>query len=212
MADARKGGSRCRAREITKQGESEEAPDAVSSLVCPLSGWQMPQDPYNIQIPGYLSRYPGRLRTQVPRYPCNFADYWRYNTPADAQCMLGLDPWSVKHRQVATCQRSSQEPMELPLVLSISTVCFYPGTGSGSMPGNRGGRAGRGETLRAGRRGDVGTSCICQHPQRGQVRMNNSGFGCRKQTIINMTAVISVLSHSTASSAGISSRTAGWLQ
>lgn len=119
MADARKGESRCRARKVKKQGESEEAPDAVSSLVCPLA-----DAPGPLQCAGtkYLDKYPGRLRTRVPRtHVILQIDYWRYNT--DAQSMLGLDPWSVKHRQVATCQRSSQEPMDLPLVLSISTVC-----------------------------------------------------------------------------------------
>lgn len=39
MADTRKGELRCRARGDAKQGECEEAPDAVSSLPpCPLSG------------------------------------------------------------------------------------------------------------------------------------------------------------------------------
>lgn len=54
-------------------------------------------------------------------------------------------------------------------------VDLCPGTGTGGRDG--------GKTLRARRRGDVGTLCICQHPQRGQIRMNNSGFGYREQAI-----------------------------
>lgn len=53
-------------------------------------------------------------------------------------------------------------------------VGLCPGTGASGRDG---------ETLGARRREIVGTSCICQHPQRGQARMNNTGFGHRKQAI-----------------------------
>ena len=56
VADTRKGGWRCKARGETKQGEGEEAPDAVSS-VRPLSGIC----PRTLT----LSRYLGGLENRV---------------------------------------------------------------------------------------------------------------------------------------------------
>lgn len=163
MADARKGELRCRARGDTKQGESEEAPDAVSSLSvpCPASA------PRTLEI-----------QITLPRYLGGLVDYCRYN--ADAQSTLALDPWSVKHGQVATCQRSSRANGSPRLVLSISTVCSV---GSGSMPGYRGGRAGRGETLGARGREKWERRAFASTHKRGEARMNNRGFGHRKQAI-----------------------------
>lgn len=49
---------------VTKQGENEEAPDAVSSLVCPLSG----RCPRTLTISRYLGTYLGTQVGRGPRY------------------------------------------------------------------------------------------------------------------------------------------------
>lgn len=123
----------------TKQGEGEEAPDAVSS-VGPLSGIC----PRTLT----LSRYLGGLDwTGKPaRYLGSPVAYCRYNADGHAW----LDPWSVKHRQAATSQEELQEPMDHPRPSYRLAQCVplavgpRPGTGASGRDGGRRWELGKG--------------------------------------------------------------------
>lgn len=88
----------------------------------------------------------------------------------------------MKHRQAATSQEErTQGPVgpQPPGVLSISTVCCAGQWVHAHAQGLAGGTVARWEKMPVSwEKGDAGTSRICQHPQRGQIRMNISGFGC----------------------------------